>query len=97
VPIGGQKYHITTTKPEFHRVSLSHITASESEFNVHPTYIIVGFEVLTVVVMKSSIFWNRKPSSPLKVKCSACQMLHAGFLLGFSFKLEGEGEDGMFF
>jgi hypothetical protein len=28
---------------------------------------LVGFEVLTLVVMKSSVFWNITPYSPLKV------------------------------
>jgi hypothetical protein len=28
---------------------------------------VVGFEVLTAVVMKSSIFWNIRPCSPSKV------------------------------
>jgi hypothetical protein len=32
----------------------------------------VGFEVLTAMIMKSSIFWNVTPSSPLKVN------LHSG-------------------
>jgi hypothetical protein len=30
----------------------------------------VGFEVLTAVVMKSSIFWDVMPCSPLKVNVS---------------------------
>jgi hypothetical protein len=29
----------------------------------------VGFEVLTAVVMKSTIFWDITPCSPLKVTC----------------------------
>jgi hypothetical protein len=32
--------------------------------------VIVGFEVLTAVVMKSSIFWDITPCSPLKVNRS---------------------------
>jgi hypothetical protein len=27
----------------------------------------VGFEVLTAVVMKSSVFWDKMPCSPLKI------------------------------
>jgi hypothetical protein len=30
----------------------------------------VGFEVLTAVVMKSFVFWDKTPCSPLKVKVS---------------------------
>jgi hypothetical protein len=30
-------------------------------------HIILGFEVLTMVVLKSSVFWDIKPCSPLKV------------------------------
>jgi hypothetical protein len=31
--------------------------------------IFVGFEVLTAVVMKSTIFWDITPCSPLKATC----------------------------
>jgi hypothetical protein len=60
-----------------------------------PNY--VGFEVLTAVVMKSSIFWDIRPWSPLKinrrfggtcrlrVESLACFLLHAGSLLGLFF------------
>jgi hypothetical protein len=60
---------------------------------------VVGFDVLTAMVMKSTIFWDIRPCSPLKVKrrfggtCgSACRLLHAGFLLGLLFDPE-DGED----
>jgi hypothetical protein len=64
----------------------------------------VRFEVLTAVVMKSSIFWDIMLCSPLKVNgrfrwtyhlplLSTC--FHAGFLLGLFFDL-GDGDD-MFF
>jgi hypothetical protein len=43
--------------------------------------ILVGFEVLTAVIMKCSIFCNITPYSPLKVR-SASHLLHVGFLLG---------------
>jgi hypothetical protein len=33
----------------------------------------VGFEVLTAVVMKSSVFWDITPCSPLKVKPDVLQ------------------------
>jgi hypothetical protein len=48
----------------------------------------VGCEVLTAVVMKSPLFWDITPCSPLKVNrrfgeaCrSVCYLLHAGFLV----------------
>jgi hypothetical protein len=31
-------------------------------------YLFAGFEVLTAVVMKGSVFWDKTPCSPLKVK-----------------------------
>jgi hypothetical protein len=34
----------------------------------------VGFEVLTAVVMKNSIFWDTTPCGPFKVN-SACHLL----------------------
>jgi hypothetical protein len=57
----------------------------------------VGFEVLTPVVMKSSIFWDIKPCSPLKVnrRFGGTYRLHLqGFLLGLFF--DPEDEDHMF-
>jgi hypothetical protein len=53
----------------------------------------VGFEVLTVVVMKSTIFWDIMPRSPLKVNwrfgaldlALLATCFHAGFLLGLFF------------
>jgi hypothetical protein len=54
----------------------------------------VGLEVLTPVVIKSSIFWDIMPSSPLKVN-RRFGGLPAGFLLGLFF---GFGDGGnMFF
>jgi hypothetical protein len=51
-----------------------------------------GFEVLTDVVMGSSIFWDIKPCSPLKFKYVLLAIyFHAGFLLGLSFDPEDEG------
>jgi hypothetical protein len=47
--------------------------------------IYVGFEVLTPVVMKSSIFWDITPCS------SACYLLHAGILIDL-FNPEDEGD-----
>jgi hypothetical protein len=47
---------------------------------IHRLFIHVGVEILTAVIMKCSIFWDITPCIPLKV-CSACNLLHAGFLL----------------
>jgi hypothetical protein len=61
-----------------------------------------GFEVLTEVLMKSSIFWDITPCSPLKLNSllrKKCQNpssghcflpVHAGFLLGLLFNSEME-------
>jgi hypothetical protein len=53
----------------------------------------VGFEVLTAVVIKSSIFWDIKPYSPLIAeqvtnRSSTFYLLHAGFSLGLFFDPE---------
>jgi hypothetical protein len=48
-------------------------------------YRIVGFEVLTAVFMKSSVFWHIK-------HWSACYLLHVGLLIGLFFDPENEGE-----
>jgi hypothetical protein len=59
-------------------------------------FISVGFEVLTAVVMKSIIFWNITPCSPLRVnrrfggtyrlhlQAPLATCFHAGFLAYFS-------------
>jgi hypothetical protein len=55
----------------------------------------VGFEVLTAVVMKSYIFWDIKPCSPLKgndVSAPRATCFHAGSLLGLFFWPEDEGD-----
>jgi hypothetical protein len=53
----------------------------------------VGFEVLTAVVMRFSIFWDIKPlSEPYSKKSSACHLLHAGLLLGLFFDPEDGGD-----
>jgi hypothetical protein len=62
----------------------------------------VGFGVLTTMVMKSTIFWDITPCSPLKVnrrfggKCylyrQGRRIIQAGFLLGFVFDHE-DGSD----
>jgi hypothetical protein len=65
---------------------------------------LVGFEVVTPVVIKCSIFWDITPCSSFKVnRCigetcrihlqgqvlsSTCYLLHAGFLLGSFFDHE---------
>jgi hypothetical protein len=48
---------------------------------------IVGFEVLTAVAMKSAIFWDITPCSPLLVTC-----FHSGVLLGLLFDPEDGGD-----
>jgi hypothetical protein len=50
--------------------------------------LVIGFEVLVSVAMKSCIFWDIPPYSPLKVgRPSGCYLLYAGF-----FDSEGEGK-----
>jgi hypothetical protein len=61
------------------------------------------FEVLTAVVMKSSVFWDITPCNPVKVnrrsggtclalRCFNCCLLHAGVLFGLLFKPEDGGD-----
>jgi hypothetical protein len=65
----------------------------------------IGFEILTVVLMKSYIFWDITTYSPLKVnrrfggtservskQRSAFSFIHAGFFLGLFFDSE-DGEE----
>jgi hypothetical protein len=53
--------------------------------------VFVGFEVLTVVIMKSTIFWVVTVCSLVEVhEHSACHLLVAGFLLRFLFS-PGDG------
>jgi hypothetical protein len=53
---------------------------------------VIGFEVLTVMVMKRSVCWDITPRSPLNVNWhskrehSACYRLRADFLLGWVFE-----------
>jgi hypothetical protein len=53
----------------------------------------VGFEVLTVVVMKSSIFRDTRimPQSLCSPYFAYC-LLHAGFFFGLLFSLEERGD-----
>jgi hypothetical protein len=45
----------------------------------------IGFEVLTAVVIKSSILWDIMPCSPLKVnRRFECCLLHIFFLRGLN-------------
>jgi hypothetical protein len=62
----------------------------------------VGFEVLTAVFMKSTIFWDIAPCSPLKVSRHSggtviliAKLFHAGFLRGFF--CDPEDGENMFF
>jgi hypothetical protein len=54
-----------------------------ASFRSFSFFSLVGFEVLTAVVMKSIIFWDVMPCSPLKVsdvgRLATC--FHAGILL----------------
>jgi hypothetical protein len=60
----------------------------------------VGFEVLTEVVMKISIFWDITPCNLLKdnrrfrgMSCgSVCYPIHAGFFRGLFFDPEDGGD-----
>jgi hypothetical protein len=52
------------------------------------TYLWLGFEVLTAVVMKGTIFWNITPCSPLKIN----RRFVGGFLLGLFFDPEDGGD-----
>jgi hypothetical protein len=45
-------------------------------------YFCVGFEVLTAVVMRSTIFWDIRP----------CYLLSRSFLLGLFFDTEDGGD-----
>jgi hypothetical protein len=65
-----------------------------------------GFEVLTAVVMNSTIFWDITPCSPLRVnrrfggtyglhlqsRALLATFFHAGFLLGLFFDPEDGGD-----
>jgi hypothetical protein len=50
----------------------------------------VGVEILTAVVMKSTVFWDITPCSPLKVNGPAA-CFHAGIFLGL-FEPEDRGD-----
>jgi hypothetical protein len=54
-----------------------------------------GPEVLTAVVMKSPIFWDITPFSPLKVNQrfgGTCYLSHTSFLLGLFLNPEDGGD-----
>jgi hypothetical protein len=51
----------------------------------------LGFEVLTAVVIKSSIFWDIMPCIPGKL-ISSWYLLHAGFLIGLIFDPDDGGD-----
>jgi hypothetical protein len=58
----------------------------------------VGFEVLTEIIMKGSVFWDIAPCGPVQVENSfrgtslACCLLHAYFLPGLLFDPEDVGD-----
>jgi hypothetical protein len=52
---------------------------------------IVGFEVLTAIVMKSAIFWDIMPCAQLEVTLLATYF-HAGILFGLFLDLEDGGD-----
>jgi hypothetical protein len=55
--------------------------------------IYVGFEGPTAVLMKSSVFWDTNPRSPLKVSMKQVSYLfHADFLIGLFFGPEDGGD-----
>jgi hypothetical protein len=56
-----------------------------TEENMKKKNKVVGFEVLTAVVMKSSVFWDVTLSSPLKVS------QHLGGT--YRFHLQGQGRN----
>jgi hypothetical protein len=45
--------------------------------------VVVGFEVLTAVVIKNTVLWDITLCSMLKVGTATC--FHTGFLLGLCF------------
>jgi hypothetical protein len=51
--------------------------------------VVVGFEVLMVVLMKNSVFWDITLCSLLRIDNS--HLLHIGFFLGSFFDAEGGG------
>jgi hypothetical protein len=62
---------------------------------------VVGFEVLTAVLMKSTILWDITPCSLMKVnrrfggtcrRVPLATCVHAGFLLGLFFDHEDGGD-----
>jgi hypothetical protein len=57
----------------------------------------VGFEVLTLVTMKSCVFWDITPCSPnwrnVSPQPSAYYLLHGSFLLGVFFSTEDGGDN----
>jgi hypothetical protein len=60
---------------------------------------LVGFQVLTMVVVEGSVFWGIMPCSPTfrsntppRSSGYACYLLHAGFLLGLFMESEGGGD-----
>jgi hypothetical protein len=60
----------------------------------HGCFVIIGFEVLTAVILKSSGFWDITPCSSSRVIRMAefATCFHAGFMLGLFFDPE-DGSD----
>jgi hypothetical protein len=62
------------TIPAFERAKTVHaldcastVTGNSKQYITLQNWLNVGSEVLTAVVMKSPIFWDKPPCSPLKV------------------------------
>jgi hypothetical protein len=86
---------------------MKRVIFSTRSFNTATKVIYVESEVLTAVVMKSSIFWDITPCSPVKVNprfggkyfhlqdrriSLLATCFHDGFLLNLFFQLEDGGD-----
>jgi hypothetical protein len=75
-----------------HSISGKKISNISSQFKLSAY---VGFQILRVVVIKSSIFWDIIPCSQARNQYeggSVCCLLPAGFLLSLLFNIEDGGD-----